>query len=67
MAVEIVREIEDDGHFPEANYAFDNGVLTLELTRLIEERDKHWVSEIECSRPGHLIRSLGSIRDHHVA
>jgi hypothetical protein len=35
---------------PEANYAFDNGVLTLELTRLIEERGKHWVSEIECSR-----------------
>ncbi|MGH9855527.1 MAG: IS701 family transposase, partial [Blastocatellia bacterium] len=50
MAVEIVREIEDEGHFPEANYAFDNGVLTLDLTRLIEERDKHWVSEIECSR-----------------
>jgi hypothetical protein len=48
--VEIVREIEDEGHFPEANYAFDNGVLTLGLTRLIEERDKHWVSEIECSR-----------------
>jgi hypothetical protein len=50
MAVEIVREIEDEGHFEEANYAFDNGVLTLELTRLIEGRDKHWVSEIECSR-----------------
>lgn len=50
MAVEIVRQIEDEGHFPEANYAFDNGVLTLELTRLIEERGKHWVSEIECSR-----------------
>jgi hypothetical protein len=50
MAVEIVREIEDEGHFPEADYAFDNGVLTLELTRLIEGRDKHWVSEIECSR-----------------
>lgn len=25
IAVEIVREIEDEGHFPEANYAFDNG------------------------------------------
>jgi hypothetical protein len=45
-----VRQIEDAGRFPEANYAFDNGVLTLELTRLIEERGKHWVSEIECSR-----------------
>jgi hypothetical protein len=50
MGVEIVRQIEDEGHFPEANYAFDNGVLTLELTRMIEERGKHWVSEIECSR-----------------
>ncbi|WP_432812419.1 hypothetical protein [Pantanalinema sp. GBBB05] len=27
-----------------------NGVLTLELTQLIEESGKHWVSEIECSR-----------------
>ena len=50
MAVEIVRQIEDEGHFQEANYAFDNGVLTLVLTRLIEGRGKHWVSEIECSR-----------------
>jgi hypothetical protein len=33
-----------------AHDAFDNGVLTLELTRLIENCDKHWVSQIECSR-----------------
>jgi hypothetical protein len=50
MAVEIVRQIEDEGHFPHADYAFDNGVLTRELTKLIEERGKHWVSEIESSR-----------------
>jgi hypothetical protein len=31
--------------------ATDNGVLTLELTRLIESRGKHGVSEIEVSRP----------------
>jgi hypothetical protein len=50
IAVELVRQIEDEGQFPDAHYAFDNGVLTLELTRLIESRGKHWVSEIECSR-----------------
>jgi tetratricopeptide (TPR) repeat protein len=50
MAVEMVRLIESEGQFPEANYAFDNGVLTLDLTQLIESKDKHWVSEIECSR-----------------
>ena len=50
MAVEIVRQLEAEGHFPEAHYAFDNGVLTLELTRLIESSGKHWVSELEVSR-----------------
>lgn len=50
IAVEIVRQIETEGQFPQAHYAFDNGVLSLELTRFIEEHHKHWVSEIECSR-----------------
>ena len=50
IAVEIVKQIEDDNQFPYAHYAFDNGVLTLELTRLIENCNKHWVSQIECSR-----------------
>ena len=50
MALEIVRQIEQEGHFPRADYAFDNGLLTRELTKLIEERGKHWVSEIESSR-----------------
>lgn len=50
LAVEIVRQIEDEGHFPQADYAFDNGVLTRALTKLIEQRGKHWVSEIESSR-----------------
>ena len=50
IAVEIVKQIEAEGHFPRANYAFDNGVLTLELTRFIEGRGKHWVSELECPR-----------------
>jgi hypothetical protein len=50
MVVDVVRQIEAEGHFPQADYAFDNGVLTLELTQLIEASGKHWVSEIECSR-----------------
>jgi hypothetical protein len=50
IAVEIVRQLEAEGQFPQAHYAFDNGVLTLELTRLIERSGKHWVSELEVSR-----------------
>ena len=50
IALEIVEQIEKEGEFPSANYAFDNGVLSLDLTRFIESCDKHWVSEIECSR-----------------
>jgi len=30
MVVEIVAPIEQEGHFPAAHYAFDNGVLTVE-------------------------------------
>jgi hypothetical protein len=50
IAVEIVREIEAEGQFPTAQYAFDNGVLTRELTQVIESAGKHWVSELERSR-----------------
>ena len=50
IAVEIVEQIEAEGQFPKADYAFDNGVLSLALTQLIEAKGKHWVSEIECSR-----------------
>lgn len=50
IAYELVVQIEQEGLFPEANYAFDNGVLSLDLTRYIEGCGKHWVSEIECSR-----------------
>lgn len=50
IALELVKQIEQEGHFPEAHYAFDNGVLSLELTKFIETCGKHWVSEIECSR-----------------
>ena len=50
IVVEMVRQLEEEGNFPQADYAFDNGVLTLDLTRLIESKGKHWVSEIESSR-----------------
>jgi hypothetical protein len=50
MALDIVKQLEAEGHFPQAHYAFDNGVLSLALTRFIEDAGKHWVSELECSR-----------------
>src|SRR5262245_20212992 len=50
MAVEIVQQLEHEGHVPQANYAFDTGLLTGELARCIEEAGKHWVSEVECAR-----------------
>jgi len=50
IALEMVQQPEQEGQFPQAHYAFDNGVLTLELTRGIERVGKHWVSEVECSR-----------------
>jgi hypothetical protein len=50
IAVAIVLQLEAEGQFPQAHYAFDNGVLCLPLTRLIEAHGKHWVSELESSR-----------------
>ncbi|MBV9482338.1 MAG: hypothetical protein JO249_16540 [Acidobacteria bacterium] len=50
IALEVVQQLEQEGHFPQAHYAFDNGVLTLALTRGIENAGKPWVSEVECSR-----------------
>src|ERR687885_2771291 len=50
MALAIAQHLEEEGHFPQAHYAFDNGLLTLDLTRFLERAGKHWVSEVECSR-----------------
>jgi hypothetical protein len=50
VALEIVTHLAQEGHFPAAHDAFDNGLLPLELTRGIEGRGKHWVSERESSR-----------------
>ena len=50
IAVAIVQQLEAEGQFPQAHYAFDNGVLCLPLTRLIETHGNPWVSELESSR-----------------
>jgi len=50
IAVEIVSQLESEGKFPDADYAFDQGVLSRPLTELIEAHKKHWVTEIERSR-----------------
>jgi hypothetical protein len=50
MVLEMVEQLEHEGHFPQASYAFDNALLTLALARLIEGVGKHWVSELERSR-----------------
>jgi hypothetical protein len=50
IVIAMVQQLEEEGKFPRADYAFDNGVLTIELTRLIENKGKHWVSELESSR-----------------
>jgi hypothetical protein len=50
IVVEMGAQLEEEGKFPHADSAFDNGVLTLELTRLIESKGKQWVSELESSR-----------------
>jgi uncharacterized protein YoaH (UPF0181 family) len=50
MAVDVVRQIEAEGFYPQADYAFDQGVFSHPLTTLIESSGKHWVSEIEKTR-----------------
>ena len=48
--IEIVQQIEAEGQFPKADYAFDSGVCAAELTQVIEQSGKHWVSEVACNR-----------------
>lgn len=47
---EIVKKVEEEGHFPDVDYVFDNGVLSRPLTSYIEQRGKYWLSELEKSR-----------------
>jgi hypothetical protein len=48
--VEMVAQLEEEGRFPQADYAFDKGVLTLELPRLIESKGQPGVREVESAR-----------------
>ncbi len=50
IAVEIVSQLELEEQFKDADYAFDQGVLSRPLTEVIEKSGKHWVTEIERSR-----------------
>src|SRR5438309_58392 len=40
LALDIVQQLEQEGRFPSAHYAFDHGVLSLELSRGIEHAGK---------------------------
>jgi hypothetical protein len=53
LALDIVQQLAQEGHVPSAHYAFDHGVLSLELSRGIEQAGKPWVSELACSRHIH--------------
>lgn len=46
----MVEQIEAEGQFPGADYAFDAGVCSATLTKVIEQSGKHWVSELACNR-----------------
>ena len=50
LFIETVHRIEKETYFPGSDYAFDNGVLQLQLTQAIESYGKHWVSELEIAR-----------------
>jgi hypothetical protein len=50
LVVEVVQQLETEGAFPQAHYAFDQGVLTVDLTRLLARGGTHWVSDIACAR-----------------
>jgi hypothetical protein len=50
LFVEIVQQLEEEGHFPEVDYVFDNGVLSRPLTAYIETQGKYWLSDLEKSR-----------------
>ena len=50
MFIELVKQIEAEGNFPTADYAFDAGVCSAALTTVVEQMGKHWVSELACNR-----------------
>jgi len=50
LFIAMVKQIEAEGTFPRADYAFDGGVCSAALTPVIEQMGKHWVSELACNR-----------------
>jgi len=48
--MDIVSQVEAEGQFPTADDAFDSAFMSLALTQMIEERGKHWVSNIARNR-----------------
>jgi SRSO17 transposase len=50
MAVDIVKQIEAEGFYPQADYAFDQGGLNLPLTSLIEAFIKPWLTSVRRTR-----------------
>lgn len=50
LLIAMIEQIEEEGQFPTADYAFDGGVCAATLTTVIEGFGKHWVSELACNR-----------------
>ncbi len=50
IAAELIRQLESEGGFEEADYAFDNGLLCKQVAEAIEEAGKEWVSQLEGTR-----------------
>jgi hypothetical protein len=50
IALAIAQQLAAEGQFPQAHYAFDKGLLPLDLVRFLESVGNHWVSAVECSR-----------------
>jgi hypothetical protein len=50
LCLALVTQLEEEGLFPDADYVFDNGVLSRPVTKYLESRGKYWLSEIEKSR-----------------
>ena len=46
----LVTQIEAEGQFPTADYAFDAGGCSAAFTTVIEALGNHWVSERACNR-----------------
>ena len=50
LALALVRQRAQEGPFPHAHYAFDNGLWPLEVTRLLARQGQPWVRDVEGAR-----------------